>query len=120
MTMKSAHLVWLPLLLTACQRLPATQSAMATIAPEGRAFAQETCGECHAVAPHGTSPNSKAPPFPQIVNQEGLTAQTLSVWLRGAHNYPAEMDFYLGEQKVDALVAYMLTLKDPNYTRPPD
>lgn len=120
MTMKLSHMVWLPLLLTACQRLPATQSAMATVAPEGRAFAQASCGECHAVAGYGTSPNSSAPPFRVIVNQEGLTAETLSVWLRGAHNYPAEMNFFLGESKVDALVAYMLTLKDPDYRRPPD
>lgn len=119
MAMKSSHLVWLPLLLTACQRLPATQSATAAIAPEGRAFAQASCGECHAVAGVGTSPNSSAPPFPLIVNEEGLTGETLSVWLRGAHNYPAEMNFSLDAQKVDALVAYMLTLKDPNYRRPP-
>jgi hypothetical protein len=30
------------------------------------------------------------------------------------------MDFYLVESEVDALVAYMLTLRDPNYRRPPD
>jgi hypothetical protein len=30
------------------------------------------------------------------------------------------MDFYLDAQKVDALVAYMLTLQDPNYERPVD
>ena len=30
------------------------------------------------------------------------------------------MDFYLHEPDVHALVAYMLTLRDPNYQRPPD
>jgi hypothetical protein len=55
-----------------------------------------------------------------IVNQEGLTAATLSHWLRGAHNYPAEMDFRLYEQKADTLVSYMMTLRDPNYRRPAD
>ncbi|MEA1015317.1 hypothetical protein SH593_12215 [Sphingosinicella sp. LY1275] len=55
-----------------------------------------------------------------IVNQDGVTAETLSVWLRGAHNYPREMDFYLGDRDVEKLVAHMLTLQDPNYKRPPD
>ena len=118
--MKLSHLFCLPLFLTACQRLPTTEPAVSTIAPEGLAFAQASCGRCHAVERYGTSPISNAPPFPVIVNQEGLTAETLSVWLRGAHNYPSEMDFYLGEREVDSLVTYMLTLKDPNYKRPPD
>jgi hypothetical protein len=30
------------------------------------------------------------------------------------------MDFTLGPRDVDRLVAYLLTLKDPNYRRPPD
>jgi hypothetical protein len=30
------------------------------------------------------------------------------------------MDFYLNDAQVNELVAYMLTLKDPNYRRPPD
>jgi hypothetical protein len=69
---------------------------------------------------YGTSSNPNAPPFGAIANQEGLTAETLSVWLRGAHNYPSEMDFALVERDVEALVAYLLSLRDPNYRRPPD
>ena len=38
----------------------------------------------------------------------------------GAHNYPSEMNFYLNDAQVDQLVGYMLTLRDPNYRRPPD
>jgi hypothetical protein len=68
----------------------------------------------------GTSSNPDAPPFPAIVNQEGLTPDTLTSWLRGAHNYPREMNFYLQERDADTLVAYMLTLRDPNYRRAPD
>jgi hypothetical protein len=30
------------------------------------------------------------------------------------------MDFNLQEGEVNALVAYLLTLKDPNFQRPPD
>ena len=119
-TLKPLHLLCLALLLTACQKLPPAEPAMSTLALDGRAFAQASCAECHAIGRDGTSPNANAPPFPAIVNQEGLTAQTLSFWLRGAHNYPSEMDFYLGAQDVDKLVSYMLTLKDPHYRRPPD
>jgi mono/diheme cytochrome c family protein len=119
-TFKPLRLICLPLLLAACQNLPSAEPAQATASPEGQAFAQASCGGCHAVGRYGSSPNSNAPPFPAIVNQEGLTAETLSVWLRGAHNYPSEMDFQLRDREVDALVDYMLTLRDPNYRRPPD
>lgn len=119
-TLKRSHLLCLPLLFTACQNLPSTEPAPSNTPPRGQALAQASCGGCHAVGLYGTSPNSNAPAFGAIVNQEGLTAETLSVWLRGAHNYPREMDFNLGEREVDALVAYMLTLRDPNYRRPPD
>lgn len=61
------------------------------------------------------SPNPQAPSFPAIVNQQGLTAETLSSWLRNAHNYPTEMEFELDSRRVDDLVEYMLTLTDPNY-----
>ena len=117
---KPLHLLCPPLLLTACQNLPPAEPAPATAGPAGQAVAQASCGGCHAVGPSGSSSNANAPPFPAIVNQEGLTEETLSGWLRGAHNYPREMDFYLRESEVDALVAYMLTLRDPNYRRPPD
>jgi mono/diheme cytochrome c family protein len=93
---------------------------LSPLAAQGRALAQESCSGCHAIDKAIASPNSNAPLFPVIVNQEGVSSETLSYWLRGAHNYPSEMDFYLDAQKVDALVAYMLTLQDPNYERPID
>lgn len=117
---KPLPLLCLPPLLIACQNLSSAEPAPSTAPPRGQAFAQASCGGCHAVGLYGTSSNPNAPPFGAIVNQEGLTAETLSVWLRGAHNYPREMDFYLIEREVSELVAYMLTLRDPNYRRPPD
>ena len=118
--MKLAPLFCLTLALGACQNILSGEPARSTVALSGQAFAQSSCGGCHAIVSDRTSPNSNAPPFPAIVNQEGLTAETLSHWLRGAHNYPSEMDFSLNERQVDELVAYMLTLRDPNYRRPPD
>ncbi|MGZ8286191.1 MAG: c-type cytochrome [Allosphingosinicella sp.] len=117
---KPLHLLCLPLLLIACQNLSSAKPEPSTAPPRGQAFAQASCGGCHAVGLYGSSSNPNAPPFGAIANQEGLTAETLSVWLRGAHNYPREMDFYLIEREVDELVAYMLTLRDPNYRRPND
>jgi|SRR5438128_148479 len=108
-TLGPLHLLCVPLLVAGCLSHPPDQ-----------AFAQASCGGCHAVGRYGLSSNANAPPFAAIVNREGLTAETLSAWLRGAHNYPREMDFYIGEREVIALLAYMMTLKDPNYVRPPD
>lgn len=111
----------LPLLclgLAACQPLAAEETAAPTGQPPGLAFAQGSCGGCHAVERHQVSPNPDAPPFPAIVNRQGLTRETLSSWLRDAHNYPEEMEFYLERPEVDELVAYMLTLREEAY-RPP-
>ena len=109
------------LLAAASYALPAAEPARPHVpAPSGLAFAQASCGSCHAVGRVGSSRHSSAPPFAVIVNQEGLTAQTLALWLKGAHNYPREMDFALKQHEVDTLVSYMITLRDPNYRRSPD
>ena len=116
--MKLAHLFGLAMFTAACQPLPPAEPSTSARHPEGLAFAQASCGGCHAVERYGASPNPNAPAFAGIVNQPGLTAETLSSWLRDAHNYPEEMEFYLEGPEVDDLVAYMLTLRDVNY-RPP-
>jgi mono/diheme cytochrome c family protein len=93
---------------------PATPGSIA----DNETFVRATCGGCHAIDGNSLSRNPRAPSFPEIVNAEGLTEETLSVWLRGAHNYPAEMDLYLTDRAVDRIVSHMLTLKDPNFKRP--
>lgn len=117
-------LLWLALSSAACQSVPPAPSATRPPPPitasRGQALAEASCAGCHAVGSYGSSPNPNAPPFAYIANQEGLTRETLSYWLRGAHNYPSEMDFSLNEPQAADLVAYMLTLRDPNYRRPPD
>lgn len=121
--MKTSLAYLLCLALTACQSAAAEApppSAHAGATPSGQMFAAAACGGCHAIGRSGYSSNSNAPRFVDIINREGLTRETLSTWLRGAHNYPSEMDFYLSDGQVDALVAYMLTLRDPNYRPSPD
>ncbi|WP_241212705.1 cytochrome c [Sphingomonas sp. ABOLG] len=117
--MKRLHLLCCTLLLAACQKLPPAEIAQASAPSTGQIFAQASCGSCHAIGRAGMSSNSMAPPFPELVNKEGLTRETLTFWLRGAHNYPIEMDFSLKEEEVDDLVTYMLTLRDPDYMPPP-
>lgn len=81
-------------------------------------FAQGACGDCHAVEYPALSPNPEAPAFADIANREGLDTQTLSRWLRDAHNYPEAMDFDLDQPQVEELTEYILTLRDPNYKPP--
>jgi mono/diheme cytochrome c family protein len=116
--LKTIYLLSLAMCATACQPLPAAVPSTSSRHAEGLAFAQTSCGGCHAVGRYGTSPNPNSPAFAGIVNQPGLTAETLSSWLRDAHNYPDEMKFSLEGRAVDDLVAYMLTLRDKDY-RPP-
>ena len=99
----------------ACQPLaPAARTATAEPQP-GLAFARGACSGCHAVDRRSVSPDPNAPPFAAIVNQQGVTRNTLAAWLRNAHNYPDEMKFTLERRNVDDLAAYMLTLRDPNF-----
>ncbi len=119
----------LPLVLAACQAAPSNQAfASASSATEEQTepeqqdhgewsgdivgFAQAACGGCHSVGASGLSPNVDAPAFADIAQRPGLTDQTLSAWLRDAHNYPEEMDFDLDSPQVDDLAAYILALRD--------
>ncbi|MBD3729696.1 MAG: c-type cytochrome [Sphingomonadales bacterium] len=120
-------LVWAaPLLLAlvaGCQTNGGVQSAAAPAplsddAREGLAFARAHCAACHAVAPGEVSTNPNSPPFEQVANTEGLTQTTLATWLHDSHNYPAAMNFDLSQQQADALAAYLVTLRSPDYKHP--
>ena len=105
--------------LTACQ--PVARPAVATAAPptEAHSLAQAACGGCHAVEAYGLSPNPASPEFAAIANRPGVTATTLASWLRDAHNYPEEMDFYLEGDETGQLVSHILSLRRAGY-RPAD
>jgi len=93
-------------------------SSASSMQMEGHTLAQAACSGCHSIEPFGLSPNSAAPEFPMIANRDGLTTDTLTYWLRNAHNYPEEMDFYLEDDEVGQLVDYILTLQDESYAPP--
>lgn len=118
--MKPARLLalsLLPLGLAACQTTGAPTAA-ASPTSDAHALAQAACSQCHSVEAHGLSPNPKAPEFPVIANSQGLTRASLTNWLRNAHNYPEEMDFYLEDDEVAGLVSYILSLEDDEYQPP--
>lgn len=77
------------------------------------------CGSCHAATPGALSPLPQAPSFPSIANREGLTRETLTTYLRDAHNYPDIMDVGLTDADVALVVDYMMSLKDPDYRATP-
>jgi mono/diheme cytochrome c family protein len=113
-------LLGLGLVPSACQNVPPAEPAAPRASQDGRAYAETTCAPCHAIGRSGASPNPNAPPFRTIVNREGASAETLSAVLRGPHNVPRAMDFWLSEREVDAIITYMLTLREPAGRRRPD
>jgi len=88
-------------------------AARAALPPAGRglAFARENCAGCHAVTAPGLSPSPEAPPFETVVAAPGLTARTLSTFLRDNHSFPGAMDFAIDRDAIDDLTTYMLTLR---------
>ena len=119
------------LALAACQSTEPAQPAASTQMQTSRTALAETdadgvpmlvgavCGSCHAVAPGTLSPLPQAPTFPAIANREGLTRETLTTYLRDAHNYPDIMDVGLTDEDVTLVVDYMMSLKDPDYRPQP-
>jgi len=99
----------------AATALAAPAHRPAPAAQRGLAFARVHCAECHAITANGSSPNPEAPPWDDVANRPGLTAQTFAAFLADAHNYPAAMDFKVERRAIRDLAAYMLTLRRPGY-----
>jgi mono/diheme cytochrome c family protein len=113
---KCLILLGVVMVLGGCQGRSPTERLASTAQYRGHLYAQATCSSCHAIGPgSNSSPNPQAPPFASIVNQQGLSRQTLNTWLRNTHNHPGEMTLQIDETRIDDLVTYMLALKNPNY-----
>lgn len=123
--MKTAAILVLAVLLSACEMTPAGGEAIGTVgtaAAEGKTpelrglnFAQDRCADCHAVERLQTSPVPNAPSFEAVANAPGVTRQSLTQWLNTSHDYPREMYFEIPAERIDDLVAYMLTLRSEDY-----
>jgi len=87
--------------------LPGAQTGSATL---GFAYAQQTCGSCHALgAGEMRSPDARARPFDAIANTPGLTRTALNAWLHSSHtNMP---HLIVEPERIDDLHAYLSALK---------
>lgn len=77
----------------------------------GQKLARNRCSDCHSVDHGETSPTPNAPSFAAIANTPNLTRVILSQWMRDHRNYPNEMYFEIPAERVDDLVAYIVTLR---------
>ncbi|MGD9980571.1 MAG: hypothetical protein AB7H66_08420 [Hyphomonadaceae bacterium] len=79
-------------------------------AAQGLAYAEQTCGSCHATgAGQMISPDARARPFDAIADTPGLTRTALNAWLHSSHtNKP---DLIVEPERIDDLHAYLITLK---------
>jgi mono/diheme cytochrome c family protein len=79
-------------------------------AQDGARWANNVCGECHAVRTGQVrSPNGRAPTFVELANTPGVTTAALTVALTTPH---AGMPMFVltSEQRQD-IIAYILSLK---------
>jgi len=78
----------------------------------GRAYAQQTCAQCHAIMPDGSaSPNDRAPPFVRIADTPGMTATALAVFLRTPH--PTMPNIVVGRDDLADIIAFILSQRTP-------
>ena len=75
---------------------------------EGLRLARQWCTSCHIVAP-GTGGSDAAPPFETIANDPMVTEYGLRAWL--ADPRPPMSNFDLTRTEIDAIVAYIKSLK---------
>lgn len=91
---------------------PSAPEAKGPVGLAGLRLAEARCAGCHAVTTGQVSPNSDAPPFASIARRSGLTQSSASDWLREAHNFPDQMNFYLESDQAEQLATYLLTLRE--------
>lgn len=88
-----------------------TSSADAANIRRGAALAAERCAACHAIGPHGTSPNLKAPTFRRIANQWPVEQlqEALAEGIVTGHGPMPEFTFQPVE--IDDLLGYLGSLR---------
>ena len=76
----------------------------------GRAYAEENCAECHAIAPGDyDSPNMGAPGFVEIANVPGMSEVALFSFFQTPH--PMMPNFIVETADIRDLIAYIRSLK---------
>jgi mono/diheme cytochrome c family protein len=76
----------------------------------GREIAQNICSACHVVSRgQRLSPNSEAPPFPNLADTPGMTSIALSAALQTSHRLMPNLILQPEERR--DVIAYILSLK---------
>lgn len=87
---------------------PARAAEQAGLVDEGRRIARSVCAECHQVEGAG-KPVTEAPSFAAVAAMPSTTSVAIKVFLKTTHgNMP---DIILSEAEIDALAAYILSLR---------
>ena len=115
-TMRGAMVALILGALAACASPPAPVSPSQALDGDpgrGLAFAQSTCGSCHALAAGETlSPYPAAPTFEAIANTPGMTRIALGAWMQSSH--PSMPQLIVEADTLDDVYAYLSTLKRTN------
>ncbi len=76
----------------------------------GREIAQNICSACHVVSRgQRVSPNTEAPPFPNLADTPGMTSIALSAALLTSHRLMPNIILEPDERR--DVIAYILSLK---------
>jgi mono/diheme cytochrome c family protein len=80
----------------------------AGLVEDGLRIARETCAECHVVE-GDRKPSLESPSFAAVAAMPSTTSVSIKVFLKTPHaNMP---DIILSEAEIDALAAYILSLR---------
>jgi cytochrome c len=79
----------------------------------GQQLVETNCAACHAVGATGTSPHTSAPPFREVVTRYDPSAleEALAEGILVGH--PDMPQFELTPEQVDAVIAYLGSLRQP-------
>lgn len=88
--------------------LTASSLASAFDAESGHRLAARWCAKCHLIGPSDVASDA-APAFEDIANDPTRTPERLRTWLADPH--PPMPDFSLSREEIDAILAYLDTLR---------
>lgn len=75
----------------------------------GLKIARTWCTSCHLVEPGGPAVDA-GPPFSDVARDPGRTPERLRAWLADPH--PPMPDLNLSRDEIDAILAYLESLKE--------
>ncbi len=83
---------------------------------DGRPLAERWCMACHVIEPEpATVASDRVPSFPVIAKRPGTTPESLRRYLSTGHTHMP--DFALSRYESDALIAYILGLREQGIPR---